>query len=160
MWIALLFITLSAGLPTTTLARADASSAYAFVQKWVKTYGVDHRRAATMMTKHYRGGRSEAEWASLYGAYLDAVQYKHLGGELISMQEDDHKAQVILKSTVDSIRGPTIQHEIYNLVKVDGRWLIDFINIQDENFGTGIEAKTTQDDSHTSESPPRYTPSQ
>ena len=83
-----------------------------------------------MMTVHHRGGMSEAEWVATYASFLEYVKYKHLGGELISAKEENQKAQVILKSSVDSIKGPVVQYEIYDLVKVDEGWLIDFINIQ------------------------------
>ncbi len=114
-----------------------------------------------MMTTHHRGGRSEAEWVEAYAEFLEYVQYKHLGGELISTQEEEHKAQVILKSSVDSIRGPVVQHEIYYLVKVDGGWLIDSIAIRDENFGTVIGPEPTQRfDSKNTKPSPKHAPSQ
>ncbi len=160
-WIMPVLISLLTIVPTIALAKDNTVSAYAFVQKWITTYGVDHERAAAMMTTHHRGGRSEAEWVEAYAEFLEYVQYKHLGGELISTQEEEHKAQVILKSSVDSIRGPVVQHEIYDLVKVDGGWLIDSIDILDENFGTvsGLEP-TQRFDSKNNEPSPNHAPSQ
>ena len=71
-------------------------------------------------------------------------KYKHLGGELISTEEEDNKAKIVLKSSVDSIQGPVIQYEVYDLLKVDGGWLIDYINILDENLETAAESEPTQ----------------
>ena len=166
--VTLLLISLLTVVPTVALAndntvstRGAGPSAYEFVQEWTKTYGVDHKRAAAMMTAQHRGGMSEAEWIELYGSFIEYVQYKHLGSELISAQEEEHKARVILKSSVDSIKGPVVQHEIYDLVKVDGSWLIDFIDIRDENFGTAIGPEPTkQFDSKSNKPSPRRAPSE
>ncbi len=160
-WIMPVLISLLTIVPTIALAKDNTVSVYEFVQKWITTYGVDHERAAAMMTPHHRGGRSEAEWVEAYAEFLEYVQYKHLGGELISTQEEEHKARVILKSSVDSIRGPVVQHEIYDLVKVDGGWLIDSIDIRDENFGTvsGLEP-TQRFDFKNNEPSPNHAPSQ
>ena len=160
-WILVGLVLLLMFVPTITLAKDKSVSAYEFVQEWITTYGVDHKRAATMMTTHHRGGMSEAEWVELYGPYLEYVKYKHLGGKLISTQEEKHKARIILKSTVDSIKGSVVQHEVYDLVKVDGEWLIDFINIQDENFGTVIGPEPTKRfDSKSNKPSPNHAPSQ
>lgn len=167
-WVMLMVISLLTVVPTIALAkdntvstRGAGPSAYEFVQEWITTYGVDHKRAAAMMTPHHRSGMSETEWVDVYGSFIEYVKYKHLGGELISAQEEEHKARVILKSSVDSIKGPVVQHEIYDLVKVDGGWLIDFIDIQDENFGTAIGPEPTQRfESETNTSSPHHAPSE
>ena len=131
-------------IPTVMFAQDTSVSAYEFVQEWIKTYGVDHKRSAAMMTERHRGGMSEVEWVAAYAGYIEYIKYKHLGGELISTQEEARKARVILKSSVDSIKGPVVQHEIYDLLKVNGGWLVDFINIQDENFDTAIGPEPAQ----------------
>lgn len=159
-WVTLILISLLTVVPTIVLAKDNTVSAYEFVQEWITTYGVDHKRAATMMTQHHRGGMSEAEWVETYASFLEYVKYKHLGGKLISAQEEEHKARVILKSSVDSINGPVVQHEIYDLVNVDGGWLIDFIDIKDENFDAAIGPEPTKRfDSKTSTSSPNHAPS-
>ena len=102
---------------------------------------------------------SEAEWVDLYAGYLTSVKYSHLGGELVSTQEEGHKAQVILKSSVSSVNGITFQHEIYDLVKGDGGWLIDYIDIRDENFGTAIGPEPARRfDSKNSTPSPKHAP--
>ncbi len=147
--------------PNIALAKDSTTAAYDFVQVWNKTYGIDHERAAKMMTAHHRGGMSEAEWVKTYSSFLEYVKYKHLGGELISTKEEKLKAQVILKSSVDSIQGPVVQYEIYDLVKIDGSWLIDFINIQDENLKTVIGPEPTQQIKSKINKPvPDHTPSE
>jgi len=143
-WIASLLISLLAILPMIALANDNTGSAHEFVKEWITTYGIHHDRAAAMMTTRYRGGMSEAEWVDVYQPALEAVRYKHLGGTLIRVDEDAHKAKVVLKSIVDSINGPVVQHEIYDLVKVDGTWLLDFIDIQDEHFDAARDSTPTQ----------------
>ncbi|HIA14906.1 MAG TPA: hypothetical protein EYN74_08515 [Nitrospirales bacterium] len=160
-WIALVLISLLPIVPTIAVAKDNTGSAYAFVQKWITTYGIDHARAATMMTTRHRGGMSEAEWVDTYTSFLEYVKYKHLGGELISAEEEGHKAKVTLKSTVDSIRGPVVQYEIYDLLKVDGGWLIDYINILDDNFETAAESEPTpRFDFKRNELSPNHAPSE
>tara|TARA_B100000315_G_scaffold251004_1_gene284927 strand:- start:1199 stop:1720 length:522 start_codon:yes stop_codon:yes gene_type:complete len=160
-WIAPVFISLLIAVPAGVLAKNNTVSAYDFVQKWTKTYGINHERAAEMMTTQHRGGMSKSEWVSTYGSYLEYLKYKHLGGQLISTQEEGHKARVILKSSVDSIQGPVVQHEIYDLLKVDGEWLIDFIDIRDENFGTSIgPGPRKKHDSKNNKTSPEHMPSQ
>ncbi len=130
--------------PATGLAQDTTLSAYEFVQQWNQTYGLDHQRAAAMTTKQYRSGQSEEAWVETFGPFLDYVKYKHLGGELISEHTEAHKARIVLKSTVDSVNGPVAQHEIYDLVKIDGTWLVDYIDIKDEEFNPVIGTEQTQ----------------
>ena len=160
-WVTPVLIVLLAIVPLVAFAKDNTVSAYEFVQEWIKTYGINHERAAEMMTIHHRGGMSKAEWVTTYASYIEHVKYKHLGGQLISVQEEEHKAKVILKSSVDSIRGPIVQYEIYDLLKIDGDWLIDFIDIKDENFGAAIGPETTEKLNSKSNNPaPKHVPSQ
>ena len=135
-------LTLSLLLPAFAFSKDNTtpqgSSAYEFVQEWLKTYAIDHKRAASMMTKTHRSGMSEDAWVEMYAPYIDYVKYRHLGGKLISIEEEDLKTKITLKSSVDSIKGPVVQYEIYHLLEVDGSWLIDYIDIRDENFESAI----------------------
>ena len=153
-----LLIALFTIIPTIAPANDKAGTAYEFVQEWTRTYGVNHNRAAEMMTPKHRGGMPEAEWVELYGAYLEYAKYKHLGGELVSEQEDAHKARIILKSTVDSINGPVVQHEIYDLVKGEDGWLVDSIDIRDENFGAAVGPAPTKPSNSNNKPSPEHTP--
>jgi hypothetical protein len=102
------------------------------VREWIKVYGKDMDRAAQLTTLAFRNGKPRSLWAMQTHKNLTQIKYKHLGGAVIKKETKGKRSVVILQSRIYAIGGYADQKEIYYLKRLDGRWLIDDIEVSDE----------------------------
>lgn len=102
------------------------------VIEWTRTYAVDMNQAAELTTSELRAGEPKEAWADEKGRILQSIGYKHLGGKVMEERTEGDKALVILQAEIETQVGKTKQREFYFLKKIEGKWLIHLIQIQEE----------------------------
>ncbi|MBI3301034.1 MAG: hypothetical protein HYZ72_03000 [Deltaproteobacteria bacterium] len=63
---------------------------------------------------------------------LRKIGYQHLGGQRVKEVVRGGTATVVVKARIRTLVGITEQTEVYLLKRMEGRWLIDHLEVQDE----------------------------
>lgn len=115
-----------------TAALAGDPSPGEVVQAWTRLYGQDTARAAGLTTDRFRRGEAPGKWARRTQRALQDIGYRHLGGEIIEEKITGEVTTVILKACIVAVDGVSVQKEVYTIKRVEGRWLIDTLEVKDE----------------------------
>lgn len=101
------------------------------VRRWAKSYGVDMHEAATLTTSALRGGKSTAQWIEdemrkVTETGFDPGEGK---GKIVRHEIRDAASASVEFSRLVTIKSERSRiNERYDLVRVEGRWLIDSIS--------------------------------
>jgi len=105
------------------------------VQMWIQVYPHHMSQAATLTTLKMRRGLSKDEWIKKRESALKGLQFRYLGGKVISEKVTGNQAVVVFHAIFSALMGKEIQEEQYRLRKqLDGGWLIDHIEIGPEHL--------------------------
>ncbi len=104
------------------------------VEQWMAVYPKDLDTAVTLTTINLRQGWSQKEWVRTQKAPLAVTQLKFLGGEILSEEITGIQALVMVNAHISTIVGEQMQQERYRLLRVNGQWLIDDVNVVAERF--------------------------
>ena len=126
------FVVLS--FPPFLNALGSESSPSQVVQHWTTFYPKDLNTAVTFTTSKMRDGLSPESWVRTQKTPLANVQLRYLGGEILSEDVSGKEAVVVLNAHISTVIGEQVQQERYRLRRVEGRWLIDEVNVVAERF--------------------------
>ena len=132
----LLAVSCAKKAPTTLPSSSDAEekSPKAVVLQWIEVYGEDLDRASDLTTLEFRDNKTKKAWADKTSSILKSFKYKHLGGKIIAEKVNGDYAVVILDARIDTIAGGAKQKELYELKRIDGKWLINDIVVKEEEL--------------------------
>lgn len=98
-------------------------------------------RIAPRTTARFRGNRPVSVWVVETWRQLNTIDYKRLRGVISRTKTDQDRAAVIVNATIATRAGKTIQKEIYYLIKRNNAWLIDELDVVDENVNPCAEKR-------------------
>jgi hypothetical protein len=102
------------------------------VYQWLQWYPQDLPQAATLTTTNLRKGLSQKQWVEKNEPLLNDLQFKYLDGKVLEEDHDGEKASVSVKVRLFVVIGEVVQVERYTLKNVEGHWLIDGQEIQED----------------------------
>ena len=92
----------------------------------------DLPQAATLTTTKMRDGLSPTDWVEKNATLLKDLQFKYLDGKVIKEESDEAIATVTVQVRLYLVIGEVRRVETFTLKKVEGRWLIEGQEIQEE----------------------------
>jgi len=119
-------------LPLATLADEPSLIPAQVVFQWWKWYPKDLSNAATLTTTSLRNGLSQKQWVEKNEPLLKDLQFKYLEATVLEEEHDGEKASVSAKVRLFVVIGEVVQVERYTLKNVEGHWLIDGQEIQED----------------------------
>lgn len=110
----------------------------------VKLFSTDYGSAnmdetAKYTTEHFRDNRPKSVWIVDTWRTLRQIEYKRLHGSVIGSKIKGNRAAVILDARIGTAAGETNQKEIYYLIKEGQKWLIDRLQVTDEDVNISAE---------------------
>ncbi len=104
------------------------------VRRWLKTYGVDMASAAALTTDSLRGGRPVEQWVAEETKKLQQVGFNpgEGRGRILRNEIAADEATVVVSRTVSTKDGPKRIEETFKLVRRNGRWLIDEVEMEEK----------------------------
>ena len=127
-----LLVALMLLLARSAIALAEDLSPSEAVRKWTRLYGKDTVQAAALTTDHFRKGEALEKWAEKIQRGPKEIGYAHLGGKITEEIVGKEEATVTLQALIAAIDGVGTQTEVYTLKRVEGRWLIDNLEVKGE----------------------------
>lgn len=102
------------------------------VQMWAQLYAQDTAQAALLTTGRFRQWQEPERWAKQRRVKIIKVRFQHLGGEIAKTWVSEKGATIFFNARVKTALGVTTRLEVYDLRRIDGRWLIDAVRVLDE----------------------------
>lgn len=99
--------------------------------KYYGTSAMD--RVAEVVTSEFRAGKPGSTWVSETWKLLDEIEYQRLASQIKNKAVEGDRALVRVHVTIETVAGRTEQDEIYHLVRDGGRWLIDDLQVHNED---------------------------
>ena len=103
------------------------------VQQWLAWYPQDLPQAATLTTTTMRDGLSQAEWVEQKFPLLKDLQFKYLEWKILEEKRVEKTTSVTVQVRFYLVIGEVRQLETYTLKNVQGRWLIDGQEVQEDH---------------------------
>ena len=120
---------------TPPACHAQQDSPVAVVELFSASYGGPRMdETADYTTGGFRDGRPKSVWIADTWKALQGMKYRRVYGSVIDANVKDNKAAVIVDAKIATSIGETEQKEIYHLIKKGQRWLIDQLQVTDENM--------------------------
>ena len=114
---------------------AERLSPAEIVKLWIQVYPKDMKSAAAITTQAFRKGQTPADWIASKEETLKDLELHYLGGNIISEKLEGDVSVVHFNAHLSTVLGDHTQEEVYRLRKqVDGGWLIESIEVEDEHF--------------------------
>ncbi len=108
------------------------------IKEWAKVYGVDLNKAAEFTTETFREGKPKDVWASETSQKLKESEYKALDGKVVKhVFKEPEYAHVDFRRGISTNEGVFNKIESYVLKYVNGRWLIDEVEVRDAEADIG-----------------------
>ncbi len=108
------------------------------IKEWAKVYGIDMNKAAEFTTENFREGKPKNEWATETSQKLKEIDYKSLEGKVVQhIIKEPEYAQVDYRRVISTNNGTIHKIESYKLKSVNGRWLIDEVDVRDADADIG-----------------------
>jgi len=104
------------------------------VQHWLTVYPKDLNTAVTLTTPKMRNDLTPERWIRQFKAALENLGLEYQNGEILSEEITGNRAVVTVKAYLSTTIDDQVQRERYTLRRVDGRWLIDEVNVVVERF--------------------------
>jgi hypothetical protein len=122
-------------LTAPSLCQGQQDSPIAVVELFSASYGGPQMdEIADYTTGRFRDNRPKSVWIADTWKALHDIKYRRLYGSVIDSKVKDNKAAVILDSKIGTSIGETEQKEIYHLIKEGQTWLIDQLQVTDEDI--------------------------
>ena len=126
--------------PTFTLCHAQQGSPVDVVESFSARYGGPGMdETANYTTGHFRDNRPKSVWTIDTWKALQQMEYRRIDGAVIDSKIDDNRAVVVLDARIGTVAGETNQKEIYYLIRQDRQWLIDQLQVTDEDIEINAE---------------------
>ena len=119
-------------LPSVSLACEPSRTPAEVVLQWLAWYPKELAQAATLTTTTLRNGLSHTQWVEKNETLLKDLQFKYLDGKVVEEETNDVNAFVTMNVRLYLVIGEVRQVETYRLKKVEGSWLIDGQEIEDD----------------------------
>jgi hypothetical protein len=117
------------------LCQGQQDSPIAVVELFSASYGGPGMdEIADYTTGRFRDNRPKSVWIADTWKALHDIKYRRLYGSVIDSKVKDNKAAVILDAKIGTSIGETEQKEIYHLIKEGQTWLIDQLQVTDEDI--------------------------
>jgi hypothetical protein len=127
-------------LPFPTECHPQQDSPVEVVELFSTHYGsANMDQTAKYTTEHFRDNRPKSVWIVDTWKTLQQIEYKRLQGSVIGSKIKDNRAAVILDARIGTAAGETNQKEIYYLIKQGQKWLIDRLQVTDEDVNISAE---------------------
>jgi hypothetical protein len=120
------------------IAIKEKGSPERIIKEWAKVYGVDLNKAAEFTTENFREGKPKDVWASEASQKLKEIEYKALDGKMVKhIFKEPEYAHVDFKRVISTNVGVFHKIESYKLKYINGRWLIDELEVRDSEADIG-----------------------
>ena len=119
-------------LPSASFADEPSLAPTQVVSQWLAWYPQDLPQAATLTTTQMREGLSQKQWVEQSAPLLKDLQFKYLEAKVLKEEHDGENASVSVKVRLFVVIGEVVQVERYTLKNVEGHWLIDGQEIQED----------------------------
>lgn len=129
-----LVVSFLVGLSSDSLALSHNHSPQDVVQAWMRRYGQYTFRAALLTTDSFRQGVYCKEWAKETDRILQKINYKRLDGEIVGEIISGKTARVAVEAYITVFVGVVVQRELYHMRLINGRWLIDALEVLNERY--------------------------
>ena len=101
---------------------------------FAETYGTGRMdEAAAITTMKFRGGVPGSMWVADVYPKLEHWEYKKIKTEVLTAKIDEDKAVVVAQAKISTAVGETVQKEVYYLIRSRGKWLIDELEVLEED---------------------------
>ncbi len=125
-------------LPTVCHAQHD--SPLDVVELFSAQYGnASMDETADYTTEDFRDNRPKSIWVVDTWRTLQRIEYRRLHSSIVGSKIKDNRAAVILNARIATSAGETNQKEIYYLIKQGQKWLIDRLQVTDEDVNISAE---------------------
>jgi hypothetical protein len=104
-------------------------------------YGTDQMdKVAQVVTDDFRNGQPQSEWTAEVSRQLREIRYERKSSEITGVITNGDTATVLMRVTIGSLVGPVEHDEVFRLVRDGDTWLIDEIEVVNEDIKPhGIE---------------------
>ena len=124
------------------IAAGGQESPAQVVNAFCAQYGGPHMDAiAGRTTARFRDNRPRSVWVLDTWRTLHQLAYERLDATISGVKTDGDKAAVVLTATIGTHAGRTTHKEIYYLIKKSEAWLIDELEIIDEDVRPSKEGQ-------------------
>jgi hypothetical protein len=128
----LLFLFLTVGFGNGMAGQASPTQV---VKRFCVDYGGPGMdKSARLTTSHFRNNRPKSVWVSDTWRDLKQLAYRRLHQAVSQTKIDKDRAAVILEARIETLAGETRQKEIYYLIRKSHTWLIDELQIVEEDI--------------------------
>ena len=119
-------------VPCASQAESGIFTPTQVVFQWLEWYPKDLPDAAMLTTTKMRDGLSPKDWAAKNNQLFKNLQFKYLYAKVLEEEHDEVTASVTLKARLFKVNCEVRQVERYRLKKVGRDWVIDGLEIQEE----------------------------
>jgi hypothetical protein len=127
-------------LPFLTVCHAQQDSPVDVVELFSAQYGnASMDETADCTTEDFRDNRPKSIWIVDTWRALQRIEYRRLHSSVVGSKIKDNRAAVILNARIGTAAGETNQKEIYYLIKQGQKWLIDRLQVTDEDVNISAE---------------------
>lgn len=116
-----------------TLPSAETRTPTETVAIWNAGYGTaDMDACADVTTANLRDDKPKAVWVYDTWKHLTRLGYRKEQSDVLQEKIDGETAVVMLQTRIYAIDAYSDQKELFTLIRVDGVWLIDDVQVGDE----------------------------
>ncbi len=90
-------------------------------------------KTADFTTGHFRDNMPKSVWVVDTWKALREIDYKRVYDSIADTKVQNSRAAVILNTKIETLAGETTQKEIYYLIKEGKQWLIDELQVTEED---------------------------
>ncbi len=118
-----------------TVCHAEQDSPVDVVKSFSACYGgACMDETANCTTRRFRDNKPRSVWVVDTWRALREMKYRRLDSTVIDSRANDNSAAVVIDATIETAAGETNQKEVYFLIKGGQEWLIDELQVTDENI--------------------------
>ncbi len=128
---ALICLMAGVGLAQNYLSDPEKVAVSRSIYQWTGYYGQNNAKAADVTTILLREGLTKEAWVEKVTPVLKRLAYIHLGGPIQTITLKDDTAIAVMESRVGAQNKIYNQIEVFHLIKYDGVWLIERIDVKD-----------------------------
>ena len=113
--------------------QADEKPYIRIVQEFNRCYGKPCMDlAADLTTAKFRSRKPKSVWVYDSWHLLNQMEFKRVESKIKMSKASESKAVVVLEAKISTAGGDAEQKEVYFLILEDGGWLIDELEVVDE----------------------------
>jgi len=130
VWVVVVGLLLS--VPCASEAESVTLTPAQVIVQWLEWYPQDLPNAAKLTTPSLREGLSQKQWVEKNETLLKDLQFKYLEWKILEEETNDVNAFVTMNVRLYLVIGEVRQVETYRLKKMEGSWLIDGQEIEED----------------------------